>query len=755
MNAESLIALGTDARKRQDYAAALTHFMDAAAAQPANLKPQIEIADILRRLKRLPEAAACCDDVLKAAPHNGRAMFVRGLIARDDEKHAEALGHFEQASVRQPQHLPYRHEIAQTLRDLGRLDEAQHCYREILAQDPANVRAANALAGILRQLGDLEGALAELKFVNERIPFNEPMHLEMGRLFTQLKRYEEASAAFHRVLEFSPHCVAAMLGLGEVARGAMDLPLALAHFRRAAEEDPNDANLGIEIAAVLFELQRPDEAEAIIRRYEEGPAANRNAAYQLRKLRYYCQTLQLDNAEDALRFWPSCRDFPDGSLGLIAKFYAERERWDAIADLLKERITRSGWPTSSQSCATLLEAVATAARRMGKYGEIFALVERVPGSDSNPVVRDFQDQIVEEFLLLNALGLADGFADGTPQFSGDSRVGSERHALRARILDTASGIWSATQLPTAASPANPLRADPQNKNVIYYCTDTKYLLGAAVSLFSLLRHNPGIACLADLVVHCPPEVVDFASTVFNAISEAFQTSILVSDTQGLIPQGLQFRTTWGGLTGGTTLSDAAYYRIYAALRLINEKRYTRALYIDSDTCVGAGVERLLKFDLRGQPMGARPEPMTVPAAIRATARLKLELGTYFNSGVMLFDLSHDELESKLAHAIEISLTQQHLLICLDQCALNLAFVNRTAVLPAEANTFVRAREDHIHGPEQPVVMHFLAHPKPWDPWYRNSRWRSWFDEAMPLFEMLGPEQSRRLLRSHFELAIGR
>jgi lipopolysaccharide biosynthesis glycosyltransferase len=217
----------------------------------------------------------------------------------------------------------------------------------------------------------------------------------------------------------------------------------------------------------------------------------------------------------------------------------------------------------------------------------------------------------------------------------------------------------------------------------------------------------------------------------------------------LLGDDVAFRTKWGAFTLGRGLSIAAYYRIFAAMQLRHEKGRGRALYIDSDTCIGPGLGGLLQFELNGLPVGVRREDPVGPGVMRASAKLGIARGEYFNSGVLLFDLSHPGLETALNASVEVALHQQHLLTMVDQCALNVGFRSQATTLPAEFNYFVRDDERIEIPAEPPVVTHFTAHPKPWDPSYQSRHCLRWFEEFEALGSVLQPERIKQLFACAF------
>jgi lipopolysaccharide biosynthesis glycosyltransferase len=204
---------------------------------------------------------------------------------------------------------------------------------------------------------------------------------------------------------------------------------------------------------------------------------------------------------------------------------------------------------------------------------------------------------------------------------------------------------------------------------------------------------------------------------------------------------MNFKTGYGVFTGGQKLADAAYYRIYLARLLARENSYDRAIYIDSDTVVFPGVERMLWADT-DQPLMARLDGDR-PETRAAIAAHKLPKGTYFNSGVLVFDLRDSHLEECLQRTIDATTDPNISLLFHDQCALNIGFSGHFVPLEGEYNRFVRPHDKKVSGG---VIMHFLERPKPWDPAYPLSVCRIWYRYWDRLAKCIGPEEAMRLYR---------
>jgi tetratricopeptide (TPR) repeat protein len=751
-NVGALLGLGYVTRERTQWSVALEHFEAAAAVRPADPNIKLEIAYTLRAMSRLDEAEATCRRILNQVSAHVGALVVLGTIARQQQHYASALAFLEKAAAADPSKPDVQAEIGNVLREMDRPAEAEVVYRSILDHRPGHVSALLGLGFVARQRGDWPVALAHFEAAAAVRPQDLSLQLEVARTLCDMHRLEESEASYLKVLESSPGHDAALLGLGFVARQRIDWPAALAHFEAAAAANPGNSKPQLEIASALRDLLRVDEAEAILRSLEESPAAKTDTDLQVRKLEHFCTTLQLEKAAECLAAWGGHRNIPAAGVTLAASLYAARGQWQEVVDLFRERVVERGW--NSRMGDVLLEAVARAARATGKYAEVLTLIEGLPEARTNPAILNLRDQLIEELRLLNSVGALNPGDGPAPDIKIESPFRAWRAGLLSRILaqpDPPEKADLVSQTPAQQTPAQPASQAKLDRTV-YLCTDRNYLPGAVVALSSLLRHNSKSLRDYSIRVYCSDDILDFASLAFGEIAAASSIQIDLRPSTSLFSSsGSGLRTGWGIFTPGHALSEAAYYRIYAALQLLDEGVEGRALYLDSDICVGPHLDQFFEFDLGEQPLGARSENPSLVEIRRATLRLGVTPGTYFNSGVLLFDLSHPKLAAALRHAIDVSLNQKHLLTFVDQCALNLAFQGIYASLPEAFNLYVRQDTEAGALPPNPVVRHFLQRPKPWDPMYWSANSTPWFDEFAALAQLLDSSMLKRLLALQFPI----
>ncbi len=344
---------------------------------------------------------------------------------------------------------------------------------------------------------------------------------------------------------------------------------------------------------------------------------------------------------------------------------------------------------------------------------------------ADPLLQRTFDHLSEELQLRSQLQ-SDLPAADTPKFV--DRLQQERLHVVKRLLQ-----------PPAV----------QDGHTIFFCTDLNYSIGCCVALYSLLHNNPVAAKRLDIRLYCSDEAAIVMDSIISDLNCAFSTSIRILSAPSIIGQHQGFRKDYGLFTPGYSLTEAAYYRIFAARDILQASGTGRALYVDSDALLTWGVTELLdEFPMAGHPLAAASEIVTGEIS-EAAISIGVEPNAYFNSGVLLFDLTHPELPTRLDHTIDLAVNQSSRLSFQDQCALNLAFCGNCAVLPQKFNYFVRERDAVPLFLQEPIIWHFLDRPKPWDSLYRTANCGRWLRELAGLGTLIGPERLKHLLLLQF------
>jgi lipopolysaccharide biosynthesis glycosyltransferase len=140
------------------------------------------------------------------------------------------------------------------------------------------------------------------------------------------------------------------------------------------------------------------------------------------------------------------------------------------------------------------------------------------------------------------------------------------------------------------------------------------------------------------------------------------------------------------------------------------------LYLDSDLIVLADVCEVFALPLNDSHLGAVSSEM-IRYCIDLDVFLKLgrgDEGTYFNSGVLLFNAALWRKNNVIQQALEFARTHPQLLRSHDQTILNVLFNTTYYNMPARFNSPLAPIAWRLEKPNN-YIYHFTGSPKPWDP----------------------------------------
>lgn len=174
-------------------------------------------------------------------------------------------------------------------------------------------------------------------------------------------------------------------------------------------------------------------------------------------------------------------------------------------------------------------------------------------------------------------------------------------------------------------------------------------------------------------------------------------------------------------------SREMYFRIFAAGLLPNA--LSRALYLDPDMVVLRDLSPLYDMELADRFFAAA---WSINVAAEITHKLRLQMpveSRYFNSGVLLMNLSLLRLEQDVGAALSFIEQNRAKLVLPDQDTLNALYGSRTALLdPLVYNLDMRyfgllsaaklQRFNLETVRRQTAIVHYCGKNKPWDEHYR-------------------------------------
>src|SRR3954469_23404560 len=145
----------------------------------------------------------------------------------------------------------------------GRLAEAESIYRQVLQQQPDNPNALHLLGLIALDTGQPDAAIALIRRAVAVRPQTAALHMSLGRACEAAGKSTDAIAAYEDAARLDAQNPQPWLALGNVLFAVGQMTRAEVVYRTAAALAPQDGTIRNNLAAVLIQLDREDEAATV------------------------------------------------------------------------------------------------------------------------------------------------------------------------------------------------------------------------------------------------------------------------------------------------------------------------------------------------------------------------------------------------------------------------------------------------------------------------------------------------------------
>lgn len=236
------------ARQRSAHAEAAGLFRRAAELAPHQVWRWNAVAEALLAAGRHAEAKKIYRDVLVKVPDSAAALTGVGRCLRQTGERELALDYFLAAARLKPENQHRLHDVAVELQALGRYDELESVYQQILTYNPKDTAAQQGLQLIIRQRDGREASLARCRDILAADEHADWARLELAEDLLEFFRLDEAEHEFRRLEKAGVTNIRLFLGLGRCARKRGDRKVALERFQLAASQYPAAIEPRVEIA---------------------------------------------------------------------------------------------------------------------------------------------------------------------------------------------------------------------------------------------------------------------------------------------------------------------------------------------------------------------------------------------------------------------------------------------------------------------------------------------------------------------------
>jgi tetratricopeptide (TPR) repeat protein len=302
---------------------------------------RLTIGDELLRLVELLDAGRFAEleskarELLDTCPNLGAAWQLLGVALGKQNK--DPLQALTSAVQCMPDDAVANLNLGNALGRLGRLDEAEACFRRALFIRPDFAEAHNHLGDVQLELGRLDDAVVSCRRALSINPELAEAHQNLGKALTRLGRFEDAAASCSRALELRPEFADAHNTLGNTLLKLARLDDALASFQRALQLSPTFAEARVNLANALRSIGRLDDAEAgyreALRIRPDFVSAHTELGTALRLQRRTAESET--SCRNALELEPKCT----AALAVLAELRADQGRFAEAEELFQRVIS--------------------------------------------------------------------------------------------------------------------------------------------------------------------------------------------------------------------------------------------------------------------------------------------------------------------------------------------------------------------------------------------------------------------------------
>lgn len=214
----------------------------------------------LHQQGRLAEARAAYERVLSTRPGHFDALHLSGVIAAQSGDHALAATLIRQAIDVNPGVAAAHVNLALSLEERGRTEEAVASYDRAIELRPDDVQALFNRGNALMELKRTRDALPNYDRAVSLAPNDAQAHCNRGNALLELERAGEALASYDRALALQPEHAGAHSNRGLALQELGCREDALACHDRALSIRPDHAQAHLNRGNVLLELHRAQEA---------------------------------------------------------------------------------------------------------------------------------------------------------------------------------------------------------------------------------------------------------------------------------------------------------------------------------------------------------------------------------------------------------------------------------------------------------------------------------------------------------------
>ena len=230
--------------------------------------PQSELNSLIREYQngRYDEAEKLAISITEKFPNHQFSWKILGAIFGQTSRKSKAVNANLRAAQLAPQDAEAHSNLGVTLKDLGRLEEAEASYRQAILLNSEYAEAHNYLGNTLQKLGRLKEAKKSYYRAIAIKPGYAEAHNNLGATLQEIGKFVEAETSYRKSIALKFDYAEAHNNLGNTLNKLGRLAEAEVSCRQAISLNPDLAEAHNNLGASLEKLGRLEEADASYRR---------------------------------------------------------------------------------------------------------------------------------------------------------------------------------------------------------------------------------------------------------------------------------------------------------------------------------------------------------------------------------------------------------------------------------------------------------------------------------------------------------
>lgn len=230
---------------------------------------ELQQALTLHETGEFARAQAIYEDILKKQPKHPEALYLLGMLAAQTNNLLSAKKYIGMAIEINPSNTAFHINYGNVLKELNQLDAALASYDQAIALDPDYADAHSNRGTVLCELKQFDAALASYNQAVKLDMNNALFHFNRGIVLHELKQPNAALTSYNKAIALKPDYAEAYSNRGIVLKELKKPSEALASYDKAIAIRPDYAMAHFNRGVVLQEF---NQSEAALASYDKAIA---------------------------------------------------------------------------------------------------------------------------------------------------------------------------------------------------------------------------------------------------------------------------------------------------------------------------------------------------------------------------------------------------------------------------------------------------------------------------------------------------